>query len=118
LTTRRGDAKLKIVSEQYLYLTTTGRVTGKAREIEIWFVEHDGKFYILAEHRERADWVKNIARNPHVHARVGSSAFDATARALDAVHDRDVFHIAQKSMTEKYGWGDGLPVEIAPHPTC
>jgi hypothetical protein len=29
----------------YLYLTTTGRVTGQAREIEIWFTERDGHFY-------------------------------------------------------------------------
>jgi hypothetical protein len=29
----------------YLYLTTTGRVTGQAREIEIWFTEHCGRFF-------------------------------------------------------------------------
>jgi hypothetical protein len=28
----------------YLYLTTTGRVTGQPREIEIWFTEHGGHF--------------------------------------------------------------------------
>ena len=106
------------MAEEFLYLTTTGRVTGKPRAIEIWFVEKDGKYYILAEHRERADWVKNIARNPYIHARVGSAAFDATARVLDAERDRDAYRIAQKMMTEKYGWGDGLPVEIAPYPTC
>ena len=42
------------MDEQYLYLTTTGRVTGKPREIEIWFVESAGKYYVLAEHREDA----------------------------------------------------------------
>jgi len=35
LTTRRGNAKLQDVGEEYLYLTTTGRTTGKARGIEI-----------------------------------------------------------------------------------
>ena len=102
------------MSEQYLYLTTTGRVTGKPREIEIWFVENDGKYYVLAEHREKADWVKNIARNPHVHVRVGASARDAAARVLNAEKDRATYHIAQKLMREKYGWGEGLPVEIVP----
>src|SRR5438132_181546 len=33
----------------FLYLTTTGRKTGLPREIEIWFVEADGRLYILAE---------------------------------------------------------------------
>ena len=35
--------------DQFLYLTTTGRVSGLPREIEIWFVEANGKYYILAE---------------------------------------------------------------------
>ena len=41
----------------YLYLTTTGRVTGQPREIEIWFTEHGGHFYLTAE-RESANWVR------------------------------------------------------------
>ena len=106
------------MAEQFLYLTTTGRVTGKAREIEIWFVENEGKYYVLAEHRENADWVKNIARNPYVHVRIGQRAWDAAARALDAERDRDARQIAQRLMREKYGWGDGLAVEIAPYATC
>jgi deazaflavin-dependent oxidoreductase (nitroreductase family) len=118
LTTRHGNAKLQDVSEQYLYLTTMGRVTGKAREIEIWFVEHKGKYYVLAEHREQADWVKNIARNQYVYVRIGQKAWDATARVLNAEHDRAMCHIAQELMQVKYGWGEGLPVEIAPYATC
>jgi len=39
---------------QFLYLTTTGRKTGLPREIEIWFVEADGRVYILAEHGYKA----------------------------------------------------------------
>ena len=44
----------------FLYLTTTGRRTGLPREIEIWFTERGGHFYVIAEHREgklnRATW--------------------------------------------------------------
>ena len=32
--------------ERFLYLTTIGRVSGQPRTIEIWFVEHDGAFYV------------------------------------------------------------------------
>jgi hypothetical protein len=38
----------------YLYLTTTGRVTGQPRELEIWFTERGGHFYLVAE-RESAN---------------------------------------------------------------
>ncbi|MEK6409213.1 MAG: nitroreductase family deazaflavin-dependent oxidoreductase [Acidobacteriota bacterium] len=97
---------------QYLYLTTIGRVTGAPREIEIWFVESNGKFYVLAEHFYQTQWVKNIERNPRVRVRVGNREFEATARALDEQIDRDAWQTAQRLSREKYGWGEGLPVEI------
>jgi hypothetical protein len=49
----------------FLYLTTTGRNSGQ-REIEIWFTERGGRFYVIAEHRERANWVRNIPAQPQV----------------------------------------------------
>jgi hypothetical protein len=45
---------------KYLYLTTTGRRTSRPREIEIWFTQRGGRYYLVAEHRERAQWVKNL----------------------------------------------------------
>ena len=103
------DSKLK-----YLYLTTTGRVTGKPREIEIWFVESQDRFYILAEHLHEAQWVKNIKQEPRVRVRLGKSSFEATARVLDYNRDRKAWLTAQAFAREKYGWGDGLPVELTP----
>ena len=97
---------------EYLYLTTLGRVTGQPREIEIWFVESQGNFYTLAEHFHDAHWVNNIERNPRVHVRVGDREFAATARVLDEQRDRATWLTAQRLAREKYGWGDGLPVEI------
>ena len=32
----------------FLYLTTIGRRTGLPREIEIWFTERDGRYYVIA----------------------------------------------------------------------
>ncbi|PYT05553.1 MAG: nitroreductase family deazaflavin-dependent oxidoreductase [Acidobacteria bacterium] len=97
---------------QYLYLTTVGRITGEPRQIEIWFTQFNGKFYVLAEHFHETQWVKNIGRNPSVHVRVDDQEFEATARALDEQHDRETWQTAQRLSLEKYGWGDGLPVEI------
>jgi deazaflavin-dependent oxidoreductase (nitroreductase family) len=97
---------------QYLYLTTIGRVTGQPREIEIWFVELNDKLFILAEHFREAQWVKNIERNTRVRVRLGAQQFEATARVLDNERDRETWLIAQQLSREKYGWGEGLPVEI------
>src|SRR4051794_13161985 len=98
--------------QQYLYLTTTGRRSGLSREIEIWFTEREGRFYVIAEHRERAHWVQNIRADPHVRVRVGDHRFDATARL---VHDEDEPELTQpvKALSDaKYGWSDGLVVEV------
>ncbi len=99
---------------QYLYLTTTGRKTGLAREIEIWFVAHAGRFYILAEHFHRSQWVQNILADPQVRVRLSGREFAATARVLDEHTDGPLYQLAQRLEREKYGWGDGLPVEITP----
>jgi deazaflavin-dependent oxidoreductase (nitroreductase family) len=97
---------------QFIYVTTTGRKTGLPREIEIWFVEIEGRFYILAEHFHKAQWVKNITNDPRVHVRLGDNKFEATARILDRERDSELWEKAQHLCREKYGWGEGLPVEI------
>ncbi len=99
---------------QYLYLTTVGRRTGLAREIEIWFVEFESRYYILAEHFHRAQWVKNILAHSRVGVRVGRRKIEAEARVLDRKRDAKKWREAQQLAREKYGWGDGLPVEIIP----
>jgi deazaflavin-dependent oxidoreductase (nitroreductase family) len=65
----------------YLYLTTTGRVASQPREIEIWFTEHGGHFYLVAE-RESANWVRNIQSQPQVKVGVGDAEFNADARVV------------------------------------
>jgi len=102
------------MEDRVLYLTTIGRRSGLAREIEIWFVERDGRLYLLAEKFYGAQWVQNIINNPRVKVRVGEREFEATARVLDAERDREAWERAQKAGREKYGWGEGLPVEITP----
>jgi deazaflavin-dependent oxidoreductase (nitroreductase family) len=100
--------------EQYLYLTTRGRRTGLPRTIEIWFVQSEGNYYILAEHFLETQWVRNIMSDGRVTVRVGGRTFTAVARVLDRVADAEAWETAARLAREKYDWGDGLPVEIVP----
>jgi deazaflavin-dependent oxidoreductase (nitroreductase family) len=102
------------MADPYLYLTTTGRKTGLPREIEIWFVVHNGSLYVFAERFHQAHWVRNIARNSRVRVRVAGRTLDATAEALDETRDADEWKTVQELARAKYGWGDGLPVRITP----
>ena len=102
--------------ERFLYLTTTGRVSGEPRTIEIWFVESGGRYYVVAERRESAQWVKNLERNAAVLFRVGTrDETDAPTPARARVV-READRIAEIAvlMNAKYGWSDGLVVEIVP----
>jgi deazaflavin-dependent oxidoreductase (nitroreductase family) len=101
------------INNQYLYLTTKGRRTGLPREIEIWFVSNNDKLYILAEHFLRAQWVINIQKDPTVEVRLGTKLYAGSARVLDPDRDRSDWNRAQELSREKYGWGDGLPVELS-----
>ncbi len=98
----------------FLYLTTTGRVSGKPREIEIWYTERDGRFYLIAEHRERANWVRNIQAQPQVNVRVGDRRFDALARIVRENSEPELAAAVRALSDAKYGWSDGLVVELTP----
>jgi deazaflavin-dependent oxidoreductase (nitroreductase family) len=103
-----------VADKQVLYLTTIGRRTGLPRQVEIWFVVYGERFYLFAEMGEAAAWVKNIRRNPEVTVRVGEWQLDATARVLDRQADRKLWDQVAAMANHKYGWGEGLPVEITP----
>src|SRR5690349_7884042 len=66
------------------FLETVGRLSGRPHEIEIWFAAAGSHvLYMLSGGRDRADWVKNIRRQPRVRLRFGSSWFDGTARIVE-----------------------------------
>jgi deazaflavin-dependent oxidoreductase (nitroreductase family) len=101
----------------YLYLTTTGRKSGLPRQIEIWFVEHESCWYIVSGGREDADWVKNLAANPTSEVRIGtreSSPVAVHGRALGSADDKALADAVSAKMDAKYGWSDGLIVELCP----
>lgn len=111
-------ASIQDVADQHvLYLTTIGRRTGLPREIEIWFVVCCRRFYLFAETGEAAGWVKNIKRNLNVTVQIGEWQIGATARVLDRHTDRKLWDQVAAIGDRKYGWGEGLPVEITPLPS-
>ncbi len=99
--------------EQYLYLTTRGRKTGRSREIEIWFTERAGRFYIIAEYAT-ANWLQNLQVTPDVTLRVAGESFAVRARVVSPENEAELFRSVQELSQSKYGWGDGTIVELEP----
>jgi deazaflavin-dependent oxidoreductase (nitroreductase family) len=105
--------------EEYCYLTTIGRVSGRSRTIEIWFGLEGQTLYMLSGGRDRSQWVRNLRREPRVTVRIG----DVTARGLArAVEDREEDARARRLLLDKYGeryrgdlgeWGrTALPIAV------
>jgi deazaflavin-dependent oxidoreductase (nitroreductase family) len=98
--------------EQFLYLTTQGWRTGSPHQIEIWFVDYEGRFYMVAETRQHAHWVQNIQHNPAVTFRVGETTYQGTGRLVES--EPELKQTIRTLMEQKYEWGDGLIVELTP----
>ena len=92
-------------AEEYCYLTTTGRVTGKPHEIEIWFGLHETTLYLLSGGMDKSDWVKNLLKHPVVSVRVAKQTFAGTARL---VKDEKEETLARYLLAEKHQeWEEG-----------
>jgi deazaflavin-dependent oxidoreductase (nitroreductase family) len=99
-------------SSQFLYLTTIGWRSRKQHKIEIWFVEHKERHYIMSELQKKADWVQNIIRNPRVSFTINDTIFKGTARIVERDKEPQLTAEVSKLMSTKYGWNGGLIVEL------
>jgi deazaflavin-dependent oxidoreductase (nitroreductase family) len=70
--------------EQFCYVTTKGRRSGRRHEIEIWFGLEGRTLYMLSGGRERSDWVRNILAEPEVSVRIGERVLGGRGRAVEA----------------------------------
>lgn len=85
--------------EEFCYLTTTGRTTGRPHEIEIWFAVGSGgdTLYMLSGGRDRSDWVRNLTKNPEVSVRIANETFEGRARVVEGDDQ-----LARNLLVEKY----------------
>jgi hypothetical protein len=98
-------------------LTTHGWKTGKEHRIEIWFVEYNGRYYIISERLDSAHWVQNIKHkhNPTaVSFSINDIVFKGNARIVDQEKESALTAEVLKLMDTKYKWSQGLIVELMP----
>ena len=92
--------------EEFCYVTTVGRHTGKPHTIEIWFAARNGTLYILAGGGERADFVQNLRADPSAVVKIGDRAYRGAGRI---VTEEDEVALARELIPVKYAHReDGL----------
>jgi deazaflavin-dependent oxidoreductase (nitroreductase family) len=109
----------RFADDDFCYLTTTGRVTGRQHTIEIWFALNGRTLYMLAGGGTSSDWVKNLLRTPVVSVRLREVTFQGAGRVVESA-DEDA--LARRLVVDKYQprdsddlaeWGrTALPVAV------
>jgi deazaflavin-dependent oxidoreductase (nitroreductase family) len=72
-----------VASDDYCYLTTTGRRTGRPHRIEIWYARDGDVVYLLAGGGHRSDWVRNVVAEPAARVEIDGTVHSARARVVD-----------------------------------
>lgn len=108
----------QLAHEDFCYLTTIGRISGRPHTIEIWFALSSHTLYLLSGGMDRSDWVKNLLRQPEVKVKIKGTVFDGKARLVKAPAEDT---LARQLIGEKYQeseedldeWlRDSLPVAV------
>jgi len=68
---------------------------------------------VIAEY-PTSNWVQNLRADDRVQCRVADKVFNATARPLETESDQELRAAIRSLSREKFGWGDGLVVELMP----
>jgi len=81
----------------------TGRKSGRAISIPVWFVLEGGKLYLLPVQGSDTQWYKNVLQNPSI--RIDTRGAEAEFRAALVIDANGVKAVTEKSR-DKYGAKD------------
>src|SRR5215472_3116904 len=103
---------LKDAKHQFLYLTTEGWKTKTPHRIEIWYVRHGGRYYLISQYRDQAHWVRNIKNQAKLSFEVDGDKYHGLGRVVDPTDEPELARDVSKLMKAKYEWNDGLIIEL------
>ena len=70
----------------------------------------------MLERGKHAHWVQNIMHNPRISFAVNYDTWwEGTARIVDQEKEPKLVGEVSKLMSRKYGWNEGLVVELIQH---
>jgi len=88
-----------VPGDDFCYLTTTGRRTGRRHRIEIWYAKHGDTLFLLAGGARSADWVQNLIADPAVDVELNGVDHRATGRLIDDAAEGE---LARSMVFDKY----------------
>ena len=100
---RNDDLKDRLSRYREINITVTGRKSGRAISIPVWFVLEDDTLYLLPVQGSDTQWYKNVLKNPSIRIEAGGA--EAEVRAVPVKDATQVKSVVEK-FREKYGAKD------------
>ena len=108
-----------MAADDYCYLTTTGRRSGRLHRIEIWYAADGDTVYLLSGGGRSSDWVRNLLADPEVLVEIDGGARRARGRVLEGGDEADrarsfvYAKYSARSASDLSGWRKrALPIAI------
>ena len=100
---RNNDLKDRLSRSREINITVTGRKSGRAISIPVWFVLEDETLYLVPVQGSDTQWYKNVLKNPSIRIKAGGA--EAEVRAVPVKDATQVKSVVEK-FRNKYGAND------------
>ena len=101
--TRNDALKDRLSRYREIDITVTGRKSGRAISIPVWFALEDDKLYLLPVQGSDTQWYKNVLKNPRI--RIDARGAEAEFQAIPITDAKQVSSVVEK-FRAKYGTSD------------
>jgi len=101
--TRNDALKGRLPRYREINITVTGRKSGRAISIPVWFALEDDKLYLLPVQGSDTQWYKNVLKNPRI--RIDARGAEAEFQAIPITDAKQVSSVVEK-FRAKYGTSD------------
>jgi deazaflavin-dependent oxidoreductase (nitroreductase family) len=100
---RDNDLKARLSRSSEITITVTGRRSGRAISIPVWFALEGDKLYLLPVQGSDTQWYKNVLKNPSIQIEAGGAKAEVQAALVkDATQVKSVV----EKFRDKYGAND------------
>jgi deazaflavin-dependent oxidoreductase (nitroreductase family) len=96
----KNDLKSHLARSRGITITVTGRNSGRAFCIPVWFVFENGKLYLVPVTGSDTQWYKNVLKNPSILVEAGGA--EGKVKVTPIIDYKQVSSIIEKFRT-KYG---------------
>jgi len=93
----------RLARRREVEITVTGRKSGRAISIPVWFLLNDEKVYLLPVHGSDTQWYKNVLEHPSVRITAGEAHADVRVIPMT---DRAQVSSVVEQFRAKYGAKD------------